>query len=252
MTTRGWIVLIIIIILIILAVWIWGSSKPAQAPGTTGAATSTATSTPSGGLQYDQNVSSGPVTINIPSAAFGLAVNEQQLSGMVHSYIPPCDQGFNYCLYDIATSSYRGTNFESAGISITHRTDLTKETQCLTAPPAGYSVAVAPAATSSGASYDTSAFTKVGNAAAGHFADDTLYRLYSKSDSSCFEFTTRVGQSDFNNYPAGAIKQFTAAAEQTVQNELNDVLEHVSLNGQENLFAGVMNASASSASSTMH
>src|SRR6266404_877354 len=65
---------------------------------------------------------------------FGLAVSPEQI--LVRSYIPPCDQGFDYCLY-YTGSAYKNTSFESAGIRVKRRADLS-ENNCLTAQPDGY------------------------------------------------------------------------------------------------------------------
>jgi len=49
------------------------------------------------GLVFDQTVSDGVIKISIPSSEFGLAVTPEQI--MVTSYIPPCDENFDYRLY---------------------------------------------------------------------------------------------------------------------------------------------------------
>src|SRR5258708_11997428 len=51
--------------------------------------------------------------------------------------------------------------------------------------------------------YTTSVFSPIGDAAAGHYASGALYRLYLQDSSTCYEFETRLGQTQFANYPAG-------------------------------------------------
>lgn len=223
---KGIVIAIIVIVIVGLAAW-WvyqtnsGYQATTQSPG--------ATSTPAAvGPTFDQNISDGDVALSFPSADFGLATNQQQLSS-VHSYIPPCDEGFEYCLYYINTSTYAGTNFETAGLRIEKRPDLDTESLCLNTPPAGFDPSIQPSATSSADTYSTSVFDNVGGAAAGHTAADTLYRVYDKTDGSCYEFDARVGQSEFGNYPSGTIQQFTSADETALQSELGQIVETLTL-----------------------
>src|SRR5581483_3797253 len=93
--------LILIIIAIVIAGWaidqayIGSPSSGYQYPTSSigGGNSTTSPSTPA----FDQSISDGTFTIAFPSTDFGLATNQQQL--LVNSYIPPCNQGFNYCLY---------------------------------------------------------------------------------------------------------------------------------------------------------
>ena len=176
-----------------------------------------ATGTPSSG----QTISDGTLTFVIP-ADFGLAVNQPQV--LVRSYIPPCDQNFNYCLY-YDGGAYQGTNFDSAGIRIKKRTDLTSDTACLTAAPTGYTDFTPTSTTAN--DYSLSEFTPLGNAGAGHMAIGTLYRL--AYNGSCYEFETRIGQSQFANYPSGTIAQFTQTDQAAMQTEILDFLNGITL-----------------------
>ena len=170
----------------------------------------------------DKGISDGAMSIFYPIADFEMATSEQKMT--VHSYIPPCDPDFNYCLYYTGTA-YQGTNFESAGIRIDTRTDLTTQTACLTAPPTGYTNFV-PTSTTAG-DYSISEFTPIGNAGAGHFATGTLYRL--AYNGVCYEFETRIGQSQFANYSSGTIQQFTVADQMNLQTEIIGILNGVTL-----------------------
>lgn len=168
-----------------------------------------------------QTVSDGIISFSVP-ADFALAVQGEPIQ--VQSYIPPCNEGFTYCLYDIG-QTYLGTNFESVGIRIVKRTDLTTKQTCLTQQPDGYT-GITPV-THEDANYATSVFAPLGDAAAGHYAKDQLYRL--SVGSSCYEFRTRIGSSQFANYPPGTIKEFSAEDEAAVQSSLDSILHGITL-----------------------
>ena len=173
-----------------------------------------------------ESISDGTITIAYPGADFGLATSQTQVT--VRSYIPPCDPDFNYCLYYIGTA-YQGTNFDSAGIRVEKRADLTTQVACLTIPPTGFAN-FTPTSTTIG-DYSVSEFTPLGDAGAGHFAKGALYRL--EYNGSCYEFETRIGQSQFANYPSGTIQQFTAADEANVQTEIVGILNSITLPSSE-------------------
>ncbi len=173
-----------------------------------------------------RSVSDGTITLVYPTADFGLATSSQQIT--THSYIPPCDADFNYCLYYIGTA-YQGTNFDSAGIRVEQRSDLTTQSACLTTPPTGFA-SFTPTSTIAG-DYAVSEFTPLGNAGAGHFAKGTLYRL--EYNDACYEFETRVGQSQFANYPPGTIQRFTDANQINLHAEIAGILNGIALSSGE-------------------
>jgi len=179
---------------------------------------------------YDQSISDGTYTVAFSSKEFGLAVNETQM--LVHPYILPCDPAFDYCLYYIG-SAYDGTNFESAGLRMEKRTDLSAERLCLDTPPAGFDSSVAPSRSASGVAYAASTFDSAGTAAAGHSADGSLYRLFYRPTNTCYEFETRIGQSQYMNYPAGSIREFTASDQAAIKAELGRILAGITLPGGE-------------------
>ena len=115
------------------------------------------------------------------------------------------------------------------------RIDLQGEKACLETPPNGYDQSFKPTTTSSAGTHLVSTFT-MGEGAAGHYTEGNLYRLFVKNNSSCYEFETRVGQSQFANYPAGTIKEFTQSDKIKILNELDQILSEVSLSGEKNLF----------------
>lgn len=238
-STRNLIVAIIAIVVIIIAVFAimknnalaptdqsGTATTTQQTPDTTGGTTSGNTTT---------SVSDGTLKITYLTGDFGLATNSQQI--LPKTYIPACDATFKYCVYYTGTA-YKGTNFESAGIRVGTRADLTTEDKCLSTPPEGFSTTVHPTNRKSGSDYAASVFSNVGDAAAGHVAASSIYRLYVPSVSTCYEFETRVGQTQFANYPAGSIKEFTATNQVTLMAEMKSMLESISLpSGSTNLFS---------------
>jgi hypothetical protein len=216
---------VILLVLIIAGVWLWRSGLGLGPVGFSPSPTASVN---------NQSISDGTITVSYQGGEFGLATTPGQI--LVNSYIPPCDSNFDYCLY-YNGSAYRGTNFESAGLRIKKRTDLSAERLCLNAPPEGFSATTTPAATASTNTYSTSVFSPVGDAAAGHFSKGSLYRLYLRGTSTCYEFETRVGQSQFQNYPSGTIKEFTAADQANVEAKLRSILNTVTLkNGERVMF----------------
>lgn len=191
----------------------------ANATGTISGAASSSSSAP----VFDESVSDGTLTVSYPSTDFNSATSPGGVS--VHSFIPPCGpDAFDHCIY-YTGPTFNGTNFESAGVRIGQRADLTSESDCLTASPMGYS-ALTPA-TASTTAYSASAFSPVGGAATGHYASGSLYRLF--YEGSCYEFETRVGQSQFENYSTGTIQKFTLADEARIRSQLSGIIAHIRL-----------------------
>ena len=174
-----------------------------------------------------ENVSDGTITFIVPPD-FGLATSSQQITA--RSYIPPCDPDFDYCIY-YTGSAYKGTNFDSAGIRIDHRTDLTTTSACLNTPPTGFTN-FTPTSTTPG-DYSVSEFTPVGDAGAGHYSTGTLYRL--EYNGACYEFETRIGETQFANYPSGTIQQFTDTNQTALQAELENILNNITLPSGETI-----------------
>ncbi len=224
-------IVFIVVIAVLAAGFFWvinsgnqgGAITPANSSSTaaTGTVPTLVLTAPSG------TTSDGTITFSIPSD-FGLATNQTQI--LAKSYIPSCDADFNYCLYYTGLA-YQGTNFDSAGIRIDHRTDLTTTSACLTTPPTGFTN-FTPTSTTPG-DYSVSEFTPLGNAGAGHYAVGTLYRV--EYNGACYEFETRIGQTQFANYPSGTIQQFTAADQASLQAEIQTILSGITLPSGETI-----------------
>jgi hypothetical protein len=183
------------------------SSITPQTKGTTATSTS--------------STSDGIITFSVPHD-FALATTPEQI--LAKAYIPPCDQGFDYCLYYNGTA-YTGSNFESAGLTIEKRLDLKTQTACLTTQPAGYSNLHA--TTTQQTSYSMSVMGPIGDAGAGHYASGQEYRLY--TDGSCYQFETRIGETQYGNYPAGSITQFSDAERASLFATLQGILGAITL-----------------------
>jgi len=172
----------------------------------------------------------GEVLVSYP-AGFGLAVTQEQLH--VSSQIPPCDLGFDYCIY-LDSGEFEGTNFSSAGLRIGPRDDLTNEADCMLTQPSGYADLVPVVAGAS--DFATTMFRGLDQGAAGHFSQGSLGRLY--YDSVCYEFATRVAQAQFGNFARGAVEEFEAADLEATDARLMGVLDSVTLpDGRSGLWA---------------
>src|SRR5438067_3158548 len=120
----------------------------------------------------EASISNRDISINYPKD-FGLAVSKNQM--LIKSYIPPCSENFDYCFY-YNGDNYRDTNFESAGLRIKKRDDLSLKESCLNSSPEGF-VGLEPRILDDGR-YATSLFSPLGDAAAGHYSSGELFRLY--------------------------------------------------------------------------
>ncbi len=162
-------------------------------------------------------ISDGTISFTL-APDFALATTSEQVT--VRSYIPSCDQDFNYCLYYIG-KDYQGTNFESAGIRI-KKMSATTTADCFTPPQGGLHTS-----THQGADYTMTVFSPLSNGAAGHYATGALYRLAYKN--ACYEFEARIGETQFANYPPGAIQQFTQQDGVAMQAKLIAALARITL-----------------------
>jgi hypothetical protein len=226
----------VVIIAVLIAVAFLITRRTVNAPTVTNN-TPAATVTP---IPFKQTVSDGSIIFGVPDD-FGVATTKDQV--LVKSYIPPCSEGFNYCLYYNGTA-FSGTNFESAGVSITKRKDLDSEQACLSTLPEGYAVGSGPTPSNlvpkvlKQTDYSSSVFSPIGDAGAGHYASGAVYRLF--ANGTCHEIETRIGQTQFANYPPGAIKQFTPADFQAMTARLGEIVDNIHLmNGEKAIFPDI-------------
>lgn len=183
---------------------------------------------------WTMSVSDGTIKVPYSLNEFGLATNPDQV--LVKAYIPPCDQDFLYCLY-YSGSAHKGTNFESAGLSIKSRKDLKDERSCLDAKPEGYEARDIASSTIKAKRYSSVIYPNLGDAALGHYSLGTMYRLFVTDKNSCYEIVTRIGLTRFENYPEGAIKKFTDADLSIMRQKLDSIVNWISLeSGESNLF----------------
>ncbi len=185
---------------------------------------------------FDQSISDGTIKAVYSSGDFALAVNPSQV--LAESYIPPCMDSFDYCFYYTNGNVFAGTNFDSAGLSIKKRPDLKTEKACMEKQPTGYANSVLPNTKIPKAEYSTAIYEGLGNdAATGHVAEGSIYRLFYKKNSSCYELLTRVSYSQFGNYEPGTIEEFTEENKETLKVRLENILSNISVpSGDTNIF----------------
>lgn len=168
-----------------------------------------------------QEFSLGAIGSFVPDG-FTLAAIADELD--FQTVIPPCNEGFGYCIY-YSASTYVGTNFEAAGLRINQRDDLATEEACLSEQPAGYTGLV-PSITDGG-TYRVATFAGIGDAGAGHFSEGTLFRLAWQGE--CYELETRIAQTQFANYDPGTIRQFTQEDAATINAGFQSLLDRIRL-----------------------
>lgn len=156
------------------------------------------------GWMPDVHVAAGGELLFVRPDDFGLAVHRDQLP--VRGTIPPCDDGFDYCLYYMG-DEFAGTNFRNAGIRIERREDLGTAEACLSAPPRGYGE-FEPALMRTKDGFAVSLFPPLYEGAVGSYAEGRLYRL-ALDGGPCFEVETRIGAVQFGHFPEGTVREFT-------------------------------------------
>src|SRR5699024_9754838 len=102
---------------------------------------------------------------------FGLAVRPEQI--LTKSVIPPCGEGFDYCLY-FNGKKYEHTNFESAGVGF-YVLKKVDETACFSAEK--YNGSKKNLHTEKINGLEFTVFTS-GDAATGHYAKDVVYQTF--------------------------------------------------------------------------
>lgn len=174
-----------------------------------------------------QSISDGTITITYGSD-WGLALNPSELQAS--SYIPPCDGVFNYCFY-YNNAKYQETNFESAGMRVSEREDLTNEGLCLDTPPPGYDASTVSDAKKSADAYSVSVFADLQQGALGHYSMSTLYRLFTPAEKRCYELETRIGEGRYENFPEGTIRRFSDDERREIGQELRKLAGSTSVAG---------------------
>lgn len=149
---------------------------------------------------------------------FGLAVNEDQV--LAESYIPPCTNGFDYCLY-YNTNKYADTNFGSAGVAI-NTLDADDAEACTSVE--NYNRPIQNKHIQKVGGTDFWVFES-GGAATGHAAHDKIYRSY--QNNTCFQLTARISSSSYSNYKPGTIEKFTDEMRIDLQEELEGIVERM-------------------------
>lgn len=168
-----------------------------------------------------QTLSDGTLEFVYPEN-FGLAATKDQV--LVSSYIPPCNEGFDYCFYYNGTE-FEGTNFESAGIRIQKMPKFIESNTCINTSPEGYKKG--PDGVASSTNYSSSIFSNIGDAAAGHYANGEIYRIF--TNNKCYEIETRIGETQFANYEPGTVEKFEESDRDKVYTYFNSLLTNITL-----------------------
>lgn len=145
--------------------------------------------------RFAQTLLVGPLTVGYPEY-FGLAAGGSSL--LPDWQVPPCDLGFDYCLFyvEVNNSERRG-----GGIRISKRTNLDSEELCLNTSPLGHEKYKVKRLHR--AAYSTSLWTHEQDAATTSFASagqepvsvDRVYRIF--TGGGCYELERRtLGASD--------------------------------------------------------
>lgn len=138
-------------------------------------------------------------------------------------YIPPCTEDYNTCLY-YSGERYTETNFDSAGLSA-HIIEATNRESC-EAFTGSYLLPNTDISTEN-LNGNTFSVARSGDAGAGHIAEETLYRTY--HNDICLEIVTRIGYTQFANYPEGTIKEFTENNREDLMNDMKNIIRTLSL-----------------------
>ena len=152
---------------------------------------------------------------------FGLAVNPQQI--LVKSVIPPCPEGFDYCLY-YNGKKYENTNFESAGVGFYVLKSM-GEIPCFSVEKYQGRKENLHTETINGMQFTV--FSS-GDAATGHYANDVVYQTF--QNGACYQFVARIGSSQFANYDAGSIEKFDKKMEAEMRETLKEIIRGIQFN----------------------
>ena len=139
-------------------------------------------------------------------------------------YIPVCDPDTAVVCFPYGKDQLPGTNFEGSAFSVHLLTALGTEAKC---DAAGNGEQADGSATVGGISFRKFAF---GDAAMGHQLSGENYRYFRNGD--CFQLSTDVFTSTYENFPAGTITRFTDEDRAAVQHLLDAMLTSFRFNGK--------------------
>lgn len=166
----------------------------------------------------------GAVTLVVPGD-LALAASGDPLLGTAS--VPPCDPGFEYCLYQ-PPGSFGGTNFHSAGMAMRVRPELNAGPACLLVAPAGHP-AVRPAMIvepDGPEAADTARYVGLSGEEEGRYVTSEVRRLH--VGGTCYEFVLRVVETQFDD-GGGMVEAFTAADRAAVLERYGGLLENLSV-----------------------
>lgn len=142
---------------------------------------------------FDQSIEDSVIKVEYSTKDFGLAINPSQI--LLETEFLPCDTtletGFDYCLYYLG-DEVEGGDFESAGMRIKKRPDLSSENTCLNTSPRRFEANLVPNTLKPQENVSTSVFSGLSDSGAGYVSTASLYRLFDKESKACYEFETKV------------------------------------------------------------
>ena len=183
-------------------------APPAQQPPPAPPAAEPATSTP----QVYTNAALG-FSLTYPS---NVMLTEDKIAMQLSGYIPVCDPETAVACFTYGKDQLPGTNFENAAFSVHVLSTLKTEAKC---QAAGNGEQADGSATIGGVSFRKFAF---GDAAMGHQLSGENYRVF--RNGSCFQLSTDIFTSTYENYPAGTLARFTDQERSDVQHILDGML----------------------------
>ena len=152
-------------------------------------------------------------TFQYPSDA--KIITAQNPTGAV-GYLPVCDQQTSQACAFFSGDEFPGSNFDGAGVSVNVLPDAKTAAACRT----GFNGAKLIGSRN----INDVAFSVFsdGDAAMSHAAVGNDYQAFVQG--VCYQITTRVFTTTFDVYPAGAIKEFTAAQDEQMKQTLDSIV----------------------------
>ncbi len=155
-------------------------------------------------------------TINFP---VGVTMINNRDDIASSGYIPVCDPETSIVCLVFPDTTYPNSNFSQAGVSVNVLPTLTNETVCNT-PDTNRNASDRQTVIINGLTFTR---FSMGDAAAGHQSGGFNYRTF--HDNQCFELTTRVNTTTFENYEPGTIEKFTAEQESAITAQMEAMVQ---------------------------
>jgi len=190
-------------------------SSPAPAPSTSPATVPTPPAPPTPAANAPKVYSNAALGFTVAYSDPIIPTEDKQdmaLSG----YIPVCDPDTAIVCFPYGKDQLPGKNFDNAAFSVHVLAGVKTEAKC---EAVGNGEQADGAATIGGLSFKKFAY---GDAAMGHQLSGENYRYF--RSGTCFQLSTDIFTSTFENYPTGTLERFTDADRAMVQHVLDGML----------------------------